>query len=643
MLKKYFKNVDSIAQEFLEELYKQDYDEKVLESLLATNKISVNYTTLTKNTFLHLCLIENKFKSALWLIERGADIELQNIHHITPLQLIVDKGHKQLLQYILEHTSLDINKQDQYGRTILQNSVVLGHNEVAKMIIEHGANINQKDNHGRNVLFDALSFGDKKFIKYLLSYDNLELNNVDDNKDSIMHHPQAMKDDENALNLIKSGADATIKDKDGQTFLCSTALRGMDAKKIVEAAIEAGNDVNSRVKNNQSILMEIVEASTKLTQTEQERRKSLLGMSKVVIAKGIDINATDDENETALFKAVRDKDTELVSFLLSIGSDPNIRSNNYETSLSIAGYVGIEYLDIILLLLRYNASPNIKNSKQQTLYEILNEMVLYTHNKKENIDAQILDKINSNGQYMVIIKELLHSNNEDLNYLNSQGEPLFFAPLLYDHFQLFKLYIKNGLNIHNKNLEGHNIFFEYVLKVFTDNNVEVDFQNNLSALLSSKINQNFQDNTGYTIVHKIMHTECNITLFDILTQVVLFDYKILDNLGRSVMHSAVWNNQQIAIKRLHSIDKEIVNIPDSYGILPITYAALLGSQDLVLLFLELNSNIKSGLNISKSAIDKFGPMIKNLYKLKTNIYREDLLLKLDKVICQVKEDFALQE
>jgi ankyrin repeat protein len=605
MIKKLLQKPEDVAQAFLEELYKHDYDESILNELLSTKKININLVNGSGNSFLHLCIINNKFKSALWLIEQGADVELLNQHRVSPLQLIIDKGHKKLIEIICKLENVDLDKQDQYGRTILQNAVVLGHSEIAKVLIENGVDINIKDYNGRNVIFDALSFGDKKFIQYLLSFEHLELNNVDKNQNSIMHHPQALQDDDNALNLIRAGADATLKDKEGQTFLCSSALRGMEAKDIVDAALEAGNDINSKVKNNNSILMELVAASANISEKESERRKSLLDISKEFVKKGIDINAVDDNHETALFRAVRDNDFELVSFLLSTGINPNIRSNNYETSLSIAAYKGVQYIDIILVLLRHQATPNIKNGKDQTLYEVLNNIILYNHNKK-SLDEELLKKIDPQEQYMVIVKELLNANTEDLNYLDSKGQPLFFEPILYDHFPLYRMYIKAGLRINNTNTKGHNIFFEYVYKVFKDNNVEIDFQNNLSALLSSKLNQNFQDNTGYTVVHKVLHTECNIGLFDTLTQVVLFDYKLTDKLGRSVMHSAVWNNKQGVMKKLHGINKEIVNIPDSYGILPITYAALLGSQELVLLFIELNANIKSGLKITQSA-KKLGP------------------------------------
>jgi len=206
---------------------------------------------------------------------------------------------------------------------------------------------------------------------------------------------------------------------------------------------------------------------------------------------------------------------------------------------------------------------------------------------------------------------------------------------------LFKLYIKNGVDIQIVNSINHNIFFEYVLRAFEDDREDIDFQNNVSMLLSAKLNHNYQDETGWTIVHRVLTTNCNKHLFDILTQVVLFDYEITDKLGRSVIHTAVWGDKRIAMKRIHLINRKIVNIPDDYGILPITYAALLGNQDLVLLFISFGANIKSGMNISPAAIKKFSPMLKNLDKLNDDISDKITMQKMNIVIDQVKRDFNL--
>jgi ankyrin repeat protein len=103
----------------------------------------------------------------------------------------------------------------------------------------------------------------------------------------------------------------------------------------------------------------------------------------------------------------------------------------------------------------------------------------------------------------------------------------------------------------------------------------------------------------------------------------------------------VWFNNDQALNLIHKKDNSIINISDIYGILPITYAALLGNQRLVLLFLSLNTNIKSGLDIPTEAIKKFKPMAKNLDKLKENIEDKTTLREIDMVIDQVKRDFKI--
>ena len=93
------------------------------------------------------------------------------------------------------------------------------------------------------------------------------------------------------------------------------------------------------------------------------------------------------------------------------------------------------------------------------------------------------------------------------------------------------------------------------------------------------------------------------------------------------------------IKRIYSVAPTAFNIEDKYGVLPISYAALLGNKDLVLLFIELGSNIGGSKEISSQAIKKFSPMLKNLSKLKIDVEDKSLLHKLDTVIDQVQRDF----
>jgi ankyrin repeat protein len=473
---------------------------------------------------------------------------------------------------------------------------------------------------------------------------HIELNNIDDALNTIMHHSEVINNDNIAKKLIQAGADTTIKNAKGESFLCKTALKGGDAaEEIVELALQQEENEEKRRSFDNAVFLELMNAFALLSSDEVKRRHNLLDMSKLIMKYGGDVDAVNENNETALFKAVYIKDLELIAFLLSAGVNPNIINNNGETVLLHTIYYGIKGLDILLLLLAYNADPLIQTKHFRTMYEILNDIILYLHNKRYIRDEDLINKIDKSGQYMVVLKELLKHNKKDLNILDSHGNPFFFDPLLYDDGQLFRLYINNGLNIHLVNKDNYNIFFAYVLKVFEDNTTKIEFQENLSRLISKKVNQNYQDSLGFTVLHKIVSLKCNNTLFAILTKIVKFDLTIVDNLGRSVIHNAVWSNNQNMIKNLNSIDNNIMNIEDNYGLLPITYAALLGSSEMVVLFIELKINVKGGHNIPVNAIKKFSPMLKNLSKLKNDTMNTFTLNKIDDLINQTQIDFNVPE
>jgi len=644
MLSKLFNASLKTEESFLNELLRKNFREETLLKAMSENNININYIDKEGNSFLHNCISSSNYSAATWLIDHGIDTSIENNNHQMSLHLAIKNKNEKIVRKILDKEQIDINEKDINGRILLQDLVFDGDFKMSKILIEYGADINSKDKNHRNVIFDALSYGDESFIVSLLESDNdLELNNIDSDLNTIMHHSEVAANENIAKKLIAAGADTTIKNIKGESFFCKTALEGEDSKDLVELALQNGANPNTRNNSNNTIFLELMNAFALLSVDEVQRRNNLLDMSKLVMEYGGDIDALNENNETALFQAVKIKDFDLISFLLTSGIDPNIINKNMETVLLQVVYQGIQSLDILLLLLKSNANPLIRNLKSQTIYETLNNIILYTHNKIYLNDENEIKKIDEHGQYMVVLKEILKNNKEDLNFLDTTGNPLFFQPLLNDEGQLFRLYINNGLNINTLNKSKYNIFFSYVLKVFEDNTSKIDFQNNLSRLISKKVNQNFKDSLGWTVTHKILSTKCNNSLVDILFKIVKFDLTIVDNLGRTVMHNAVWSNNQKMIKKINNIDKNIMNIADNYGLLPITYAALLGSQEMVLLFIELKINMKGGHHIPNNAIKKFSPMLKNLSKIRLDISNTLMLEKVDTLIHQTQVDFNVPE
>lgn len=630
---------------FLEELLKPDFNKEELEKFLQKKKIDINEKDSKGNTFLHHCIANKTLDAALWIIDQGIQVELENNSGINPYHLALEYKEETLLRKILEKETINLNEKDKFGRIVLQDLVVEGEIKLAKLLIEFGANINSKDRHHRNVIFDALSYGDENFINYLLELKDptIDLNNLDDDLNTVMHHKEVENNDAIAKKLIEAGADVTIQNAKGETFLTNLAKRGDKAKELIEIALRNGANANVRTTFDNTLIMELMKVFATLPQSEKDRREAILEMCKMVVTYGGDLNAVNSDQETALFDAARSNNIELVSFLLKTGINPNIINIHGDTPFLEVIYQGIKALDILLVMLEYGADPLIRNHHGYTIYELLNKIILHAHGKKELEDETIVKKIQEDGQYMVLLKELLQHNDKDLNFWDSEGNPLFFTPLLYDDSNLFRLYINNGLDINKINKTGYNIFFAYVLKVFKDNDTRVDFQDNLSRLISKKVNHNYQDALGWTVVHKILFTKCNEKLFDILTKIAKFDFTIVDELGRTVIHNAVWNNNPRMVRKLHRLNPDIVHQDDNYGVSPIVYAALLGSQELVLLFIELHANHVERQSIPQNAIKKFSAMLKNLPKIKEGIEDEEILKKIDTLLYQIQVNFNVPE
>jgi len=126
-----------------------------------------------------------------------------------------------------------------------------------------------------------------------------------------------------------------------------------------------------------------------------------------------------------------------------------------------------------------------------------------------------------------------------------------------------------------------------------------------------------------------------------LTDVVKFDYKITDNLGRTVIHNAVWQDNNEVIKMINKIAPGIINNEDNYGITPIYYAALLGNKALVSQFFDLGAAVTITGSINPKALKKFKPMLKNLAKLKLDLSDLALGQRMDSLIHEVEHKFGI--
>lgn len=658
MLKKFLNKETHHEVTFLHELLKKNFNKSVLQEQLDKKLVDINYKDENGDTFLIKSLKVDKESAAIWLMEQKADISIPNDQNQTALEIATSFDRVEFIQYLIVEEKIDINYIDDNNRSFLQNVILHGHLNIAKLLIQNGADRSHSDSNQKNIIHDALSFGDREFIIYLLTLGEIDLNNFDIDGNTIMQHPEVIKNKDIAKDLIMAGADPSIKPKEGESYLLSTALKGSEYDDVIDLALKKGADVNATTVNEYTIMLELIAVAAKTPKTSPETRDRLLKISKKMISYGGNINALEENNESALFNAARLKDAELCSFLLSAGIDPNIQNNNGDTALTELIYGGIENLELIVLFLDFGAFSHLRNKEGKTIYEILNDIILHNYGTKEITDEKILSKINEKGKYITILKEFLSrymkidqetlKENKNSAFFDATGNPLYFEALLYNHFTLFKLYINMGIDINLLNNKGHNIFYEYILYIFTKNDNSTEtierFEMALSSLISQKADKNFKDEQGWTIFHRIVSkTECDEKLFDALIKIIKFDYLITDDLGRTVVHNCVWGNKGYIIKKIALSSRNAINQPDGYGLLPMGYAALLGNQELVITLIKIKAQITGKRKIANNAIKKFLPLTKNLEKLKVGLSTPIDIANMDKVIDHVKKEFNIDK
>lgn len=117
-----------------------DYQDKVFYFTFWIIKFKKNklffYFLKDKNTALHYSVIQRKLKLIDLLIEKGADIDVQNADGKTSLMLAAQNGDEELIDYLLDYGA-DKNLKDKLGNTALNIAEASGSQKCVHLFKEH--------------------------------------------------------------------------------------------------------------------------------------------------------------------------------------------------------------------------------------------------------------------------------------------------------------------------------------------------------------------------------------------------------------------------------------------------------------------------------------------------------------------------
>lgn len=211
----------------------------------------------------------------------------------TLLHILVRRPNTEVINYFLGQ-NIDISKIDNDGNTILMNAAAGRDISVVESLLTKVNNINAQNENGETALIRAIATG------------SAEVANV----------------------LIKKGADTKALDKNGNNlayyWFNSFRPTGNDFAEKLNVLKAAGIDVTAPQQNGSSLFHIAVE-------------KQNLELIKQAAELGADINAQDEEGNTALHKAALvAKDDKILKTLLELGAKKDLKTEFEETAFDLA-------------------------------------------------------------------------------------------------------------------------------------------------------------------------------------------------------------------------------------------------------------------------------------------------------------------
>lgn len=327
---------------------------------------------------------------AKWLVENGANVNIQTVERVTPLMWAIKRDFRELAEYLLEHGA-DVHAKDlELSFTPMHYAAKTGNVAILKRLLAAGADKNAVDRIKQTPIDVAASEGNPPAFRLLLAQygkderkallDKALLNAfrhskrnmvmtvleyeepkedvatvVDD--DAALRQAVLASDDKKVKELVEKGADVNVVDDEGNTLLDlafklrrdmeSNDKTGVKKRSIIHCLIDHGAKIG-KIKPTL-----FVEDRYSVTLDEQ--------MLDFMLKNGADLNeprASNDGRTIITFLAI-DRNIPLLTRLLEAGADVNFRVEEVANTPLEEVIQWRSWLEPVKCLLEHGADVNI--------------------------------------------------------------------------------------------------------------------------------------------------------------------------------------------------------------------------------------------------------------------------------------------
>jgi len=238
------------------------------------------------------------------LVNAGADLNLKSTEGFSPLFAAVQNKHKPVVEYLLSKGARVDEKNGPKGVSALYRACFDGSLDIAKVLVDAGADVNLKSTEGFTPLYIAVGNKRKPLVEYLLSKGApVDEKNGPDGVAALFRACYV-----GSLDIVKvlvdAGADVNHKDNIG--FTCFYAAVQEKHKPIIEYLLSKGVRVNeTNGQNNDTPLHKACVSGS-------------LEVVKILVNAGADINAVNKQGKSSLDFAVENNHQSIVDYLESL-------------------------------------------------------------------------------------------------------------------------------------------------------------------------------------------------------------------------------------------------------------------------------------------------------------------------------------
>jgi ankyrin repeat protein len=264
-------------------------------------------------------------------------LEIELAEEAEVLHLAAEYGGPYLTAKLID-AGFSVSGLDEYQRIPLLKAARSGQVETVKLLLERGSDVNARDVDGLSALHAAVFSGSVETVKILIGNGS----EIDAGSSDSGITPLLLAAHVGYLpivqELVNSGADFNIRDKDGDNALMTSTISG----NVDVACWLIQNVSHTDIKPNKA-------GHTPLTQAIHSVNYDIINC---LLQNGFPVNL-EDESISPLNAAAFKGNYAVAKILLESGANVNFKEEDGSTPLHLAAYRG--HLQVVRLLVAHNA------------------------------------------------------------------------------------------------------------------------------------------------------------------------------------------------------------------------------------------------------------------------------------------------